>query len=259
MTSESQASRGLMFHRRKPEMSCNPLRLAPVGASAPEAQTAAVNGSGGPQVAVRVGRHLVALSAADLERTLARASAVLSLCGGRLTLHDHRLDRALRALVAACTSTSVGHSTGRRASLAVPAPDAARELLEIDLEANTLRKPTVSPALPRVTLRLRMASPEAPDPVITLRLRLSVTAAEANCALALADGCSIDQTAARLGISRNTVRAHIRSLYVKTGTHRQAALVALVHRSLGAGPAHLSIAQRRIDLEHEPEQRRTVG
>lgn len=62
--------------------------------------------------------------------------------------------------------------------------------------------------------------------------RRGFTAAEAACALLIVEGLSIDQVAARQGISRNTVRAHLRSLYAKTGTHRQAALAALVNRAL---------------------------
>lgn len=62
--------------------------------------------------------------------------------------------------------------------------------------------------------------------------RRGFTAAEAACALLIAEGLSIDQVAARQGISRNTVRAHLRSLYAKTGTHRQAALAAMVNRAL---------------------------
>lgn len=55
-----------------------------------------------------------------------------------------------------------------------------------------------------------------------------LTPAEAQVALALADGCKPVQIAARLGVARSTVVFHLSNIFQKTGTTRQAELVALI-------------------------------
>lgn len=73
----------------------------------------------------------------------------------------------------------------------------------------------------------------------------NLTRAEASLALHLAGGLSLDEAAAALGVSRNTARAHLRSVFAKTGVSRQAGLVRLILSSVatlgGAGePANTS-------------------
>ncbi len=51
---------------------------------------------------------------------------------------------------------------------------------------------------------------------------------EAAIAAALASGRSIDEFAASQRISLNTARTHLKSIFAKTGTRRQAQLVALL-------------------------------
>ncbi len=61
---------------------------------------------------------------------------------------------------------------------------------------------------------------------------LGLTQAEAAVAALLADGLSPADAATRIGISPNTVRSHLRSIFNKTGVKRQSQLVQLVHHSL---------------------------
>lgn len=67
-----------------------------------------------------------------------------------------------------------------------------------------------------------------------LRQTYGLTPTETRCALLLADGNSIADIALSITATRNTVRAHLRSLFHKTGTNRQGALVALVNREIAA-------------------------
>ena len=48
-------------------------------------------------------------------------------------------------------------------------------------------------------------------------------------ALALPDGHDVGEIACRLGISRETVRTHLRRLFEKTQTARQSQLVLALH------------------------------
>jgi DNA-binding CsgD family transcriptional regulator len=61
---------------------------------------------------------------------------------------------------------------------------------------------------------------------------LGLTPAEAAVAASLATGLTLSEVAERHGISPNTVRAHLRSVFTKTGVNRQSQLVHLVHHAL---------------------------
>lgn len=55
-----------------------------------------------------------------------------------------------------------------------------------------------------------------------------LTLTEARVALAVASGITISATARRLKVSVNTVKTHLRRVYEKTGTSRQAELSRLI-------------------------------
>jgi DNA-binding CsgD family transcriptional regulator len=57
-----------------------------------------------------------------------------------------------------------------------------------------------------------------------------LTPAEARLAAALADGTNLETASERLGITRETARNQLKSVFLKTGTHRQSQLVALLAR-----------------------------
>lgn len=62
-----------------------------------------------------------------------------------------------------------------------------------------------------------------------------LTPAEARVARAICAGETVEQIASGLGITRNTVRIHLRRVFAKTGTHRQAELVRLVAGTIPLG------------------------
>jgi DNA-binding CsgD family transcriptional regulator/PAS domain-containing protein len=79
---------------------------------------------------------------------------------------------------------------------------------------------------------------QTPAPVETIRKLFELTHKEAQLALCLANGRSLQEAAGDLGITLNTARAHLRSTFSKTGIDRQARLVRAILRSvaqLGGG------------------------
>ncbi|WP_232822977.1 helix-turn-helix transcriptional regulator [Oceanibium sediminis] len=76
-----------------------------------------------------------------------------------------------------------------------------------------------------------------------LRCLFDMTPAEADVARSLTAGLSLDETAEELGISRNTARAHLRSIFAKSGIRRQTELVRLMLSSA----AMLSATPRAMD------------
>ncbi|MEH6570903.1 MAG: helix-turn-helix transcriptional regulator [Halioglobus sp.] len=65
-----------------------------------------------------------------------------------------------------------------------------------------------------------------------LRGVFDLTPAEARLSLLLAHGNSLDQASKQLNISTNTGRAHLRSIFAKTGVTQQTQLVSLILRSV---------------------------
>lgn len=73
----------------------------------------------------------------------------------------------------------------------------------------------------------RPTEPTAPD-FTTLAQSYSLTPAEIRITRALTQGRKLTQIASDLSVSRSTVAFHIRSIFQKTGTNRQAELIALI-------------------------------
>lgn len=67
-----------------------------------------------------------------------------------------------------------------------------------------------------------------------IRHLFGLTAAEATLALLLANGLTLDEAAEELKIRKNTIRAHLRSIFAKTGVRRQTTLVHLLMSSVAS-------------------------
>ncbi len=91
-------------------------------------------------------------------------------------------------------------------------------------------EPSVSPAV-AVFISVE-EGPQSPPPVETIRKLFELTHKEAQLALCLANGRSLQEAAGDLGITLNTARAHLRSTFSKTGIDRQARLVRAILRSV---------------------------
>jgi DNA-binding CsgD family transcriptional regulator len=88
------------------------------------------------------------------------------------------------------------------------------------------------PERPAVVIFLRDPdSRSQPSHEIVMRL-FDLTPAEAVLATHLADGMTLDEASEELGIRRNTARAHLRSIFSKTGVTRQTTLVRVLLNSV---------------------------
>ena len=85
---------------------------------------------------------------------------------------------------------------------------------------------------PSVAVFVRDTSGKA-EPSIKLAQQLfQLTPAETALAIQLANGLSLEETAEALNIRRNTARAHLRSIFSKTGVRRQTELVRIFLNSV---------------------------
>lgn len=105
---------------------------------------------------------------------------------------------------------------------------------DIGLVARPIDTPDYLHAGSAPALALYVADPERQMKVTrgVLRDLFALTPTESEIAACVANGLSVHETADMLGVAGNTVRAHLRSVFAKTGVARQSQLVHLVHTSL---------------------------
>lgn len=143
--------------------------------------------------------------------------------GGRLLFSDAKVNSAFQQAVRSAASTP-----GRAFALRLPLGKESAEIL-------------VAPLHPRhgatagwnVPLALVMIAGHAQDEKsIAWRMQqlYRLTPAESRVAALLALGSSVEEIAAARRVSLATLRAHLRSIFSKTGTRRQAELVKLALR-----------------------------
>ena len=82
---------------------------------------------------------------------------------------------------------------------------------------------------------------QAPEKNMVVSVRLfmhlyGLTVSEATLAIILAEGKTMDEVSADLGVTKNTARAHLRAIFAKTGVTQQSMLVSLVLKSLASVP-----------------------
>lgn len=85
---------------------------------------------------------------------------------------------------------------------------------------------------PSVAVFVRDTGGKADPPVKLAQQLFQLTPAETGLAIQLANGLSLEEAAEALNIRRNTARAHLRSIFSKTGVRRQTELVRIFLNSV---------------------------
>lgn len=146
--------------------------------------------------------------------------------GGRLLAerpdtHDH-----LQAMIARAAGVGLGDK-GPVGTLSVTRSEGRQDLGLMVFAAGGTEAGVVQPEgcaaiyLSDPTQRIETAEP-------VLRGLYGLTRAEARLAADLVRGHTLEQAAAERGVSLNTVRTHLKRVFAKTGTSRQADLVSLL-------------------------------
>ena len=110
---------------------------------------------------------------------------------------------------------------------------------------------------------------QKPMPLDTLKSLFGLTPSEANIVQELESGLSLSEIAAERHISQHTARDHLKAVFLKTGTRRQAELCKMVMSSptsfiseeilLGAslaGPLDRRHIEDRRELEREAKSKK---
>jgi len=182
-----------------------------------------------PQGAFLVDAAAKVLHANAAGRAALDAADGLKLVGGRLTAADE--SEMLGRLIASCgegISTASGpggefkiRSGARRTELKVVVTPLKGRGTAVGVPWLGLRRPVATVTLSDLDgARKRLEQ--------RMRDRYGLTSAEAGLASEIAKGDGREAAAQRRGISVSTARAHLSSIFEKTGTHRQAELVHLL-------------------------------
>ena len=103
---------------------------------------------------------------------------------------------------------------------------------EVEQEVERLLGDYEAEQRPSVAVFVRDTGGKADPPVKLAQQLFQLTPAETSLAIQLANGLSLEEAAEALNIRRNTARAHLRSIFSKTGVRRQTELVRIFLNSV---------------------------
>lgn len=149
---------------------------------------------------------------------------------GHLTSPDHQQSAALLQAVAAATQddAAIGNA-GIGLPLRSP-PDCPATAHVLPLSRGAVRTRLAPRAVAAVFITDGRREPQSTN---VFAETYGLTKGEAQIIDRLLDGDTLVAAAASIGISINTAKSHLSHVFAKTGVHRQAELIALIHR-LGA-------------------------
>jgi DNA-binding CsgD family transcriptional regulator len=153
--------------------------------------------------------------------------SVLSAVGRKLAAHDAGAEQALHDVFLAAGN---GDAAVGIKGIAVPlvARNGERYVAHVlPLTAGARRRAGASYAAV-AALFVHQAALDTPSPPEVIARTYKLTPSELRVLLAVVEVGGVPEVAETLGIAGTTVRFHMRQLFAKTGTHRQADLVKLV-------------------------------
>ena len=164
----------------------------------------------------------------------------LQMQAGKLRATEAKDDRELQSAIRSAIQKATGGESDDMRGLALTKSSGHRNLGIIIQPVPGRRAGGVVTA-PTVAIYFRDPDESADVANDVVRQLFDLTPAEAAVARRLASGLSLEDAASSLEISRNTARAHLRSIFSKSGITRQTELVRLMLNSvaiLGNVPSH---------------------
>ena len=151
----------------------------------------------------------------------------LSVIGGRIVASDTGIDRTLRELFAAAGSGDAAVGT-QGIALPLRAKDGSHYVAHVRPLVSGARRPAGMAHSAIAALFICKAATETRSPPEVIARAYDLTPTELRVLLAIVDVGGVPESAVALGIAESTVKTHLRNLFVKTRTRRQADLVKIV-------------------------------
>lgn len=151
--------------------------------------------------------------------------------GGNLEARYLPENRQLQRMIKAAVSLSVQSEPSISEAMSVTRPSGKCSLgvvvrsIPVNEWAESGRR-----AAAAIFIRDPEAGSRAPYEVV--RQLFNLTPSETALAMELVNGLSLDEAAEKLGVKRNTARAHLRAIFSKTGVTRQSELVRMLLNSV---------------------------
>jgi DNA-binding CsgD family transcriptional regulator len=161
----------------------------------------------------------------------ARAASIVDrvfhVKSGQLTPHDAEMESAFGRMLQGVGAAVRPHETAPDPAVRLRCPDGSDFLAR----AAPLAGPAIDVFMrARILLLLTPLRAVGFEGIERLRTVFGLTGAEARLAARLAAGDDIASAAKRLGVSVGTLRGALKTIFRKTGSKRQAELVALLAR-----------------------------
>ncbi|WP_256659470.1 helix-turn-helix transcriptional regulator [Pseudomonas sp. H9] len=178
----------------------------------------------------------------------------LKLVGGRLEATYPSDNRELQRVLRTAFSRQTGEDSGGEAmSISRPSGQVS---LGVVVESIPSQELVEGKGRPAAVVYIRDAVSKSLASTVVTKQLFNLTPAETSLALELANGLSLEEAAEELNIRRNTARAHLRSIFSKTGVRRQTELVRIMLNSVMAlGSPSKPLAKPLV----QPQAARGVG
>lgn len=167
----------------------------------------------------------------EARRILAEKDGIW-LAGNNLGVESSQEGRELQRMIRAAIADNSGDASAVVEAMSVSRPS-GRSKLGVLVRAIPIGRYSESKHRPAAAVFLRDSEANAAQPSQELVRRLfGLTRMEAQLALLLAEGFTLDEAAEKMNVRRNTARTHLRSIFCKTGVTRQTMLVRLLLNSV---------------------------
>lgn len=157
----------------------------------------------------------------------------LAATHGRLVLNHPQQTRVLHDAIRRAAGASSGERSPLPFALAVKRPS-GRADVALAVQPAAMASDAIEPRAVVLVSDPERSVAVSPAALATL---FGLTPAEAALCVQLVNGDTLDEAADALGVKRNTVRAHLRSIFAKTGVDRQSRLVRLILASVAPAVA----------------------
>lgn len=158
---------------------------------------------------------------------LLRDTKTFRVVHGKLRAAQPSVSKQLEALIAMAASPDA--EKRRAGSMAIPSPNSALPLSVLVAPVGVHRFASIQAGL-SVCVCVTDLGADLLLPRGPLQSVFGLTDAEVRVAQAMFEGANLQEIAARFGISHNTVRVQLASIFDKTRTNRQVDLIAMLSR-----------------------------
>lgn len=168
-----------------------------------------------------------------IARELLAANDGLKLVGGRLEASYPSDNRELQQLIRNAFARHSGDPLAVASAMSVSRPS-GQVSLGVVVEPVRSQEWAEGKGQPSAVVYIRDAAGKSLASTAAAKQLFNLTPAETALAMELANGLSLEEAAEALNIRRNTARAHLRSIFSKTGVRRQTELVRIMLNSVAA-------------------------